>query len=80
VGGPPRYGGVPGATDGTFLHAAGVPIVTVGPGDRTIPHQVDEFVRVDEVVRAARLYAEAAVRYLMATPPVDGPRAARRRP
>lgn len=79
VGGPPRYGGVPGATDGTFLHAAGVPIVTVGPGDRTIPHQVDEFVRVDEVVRAARLYAEAAVRYLMATPPVEGPRAARRR-
>ena len=80
VGGPPRYGGVPGATDGTFLHAAGVPIVTVGPGDRTIPHQVDEFVRVEDVVRAARLYAEAAVRYLMATPPVDGPRAARRRP
>ncbi|MBW6454327.1 MAG: M20 family metallopeptidase [Trueperaceae bacterium] len=79
VGGPPRYGGVPGATDGTFLHAAGVPIVTVGPGDRTIPHQVDEFVRVDDVVRAARLYAEAAVRYLMAPPPVDGPRAARRR-
>lgn len=80
VGGPPRYGGVPGATDGTFLHAAGVPIVTVGPGDRTIPHQVDEFVRVEDVVRAARLYAEAAVRYLMATPPVDGPRAARHRP
>ncbi len=78
LGGPPRYGGVPGATDGTFLHESGVPIVTVGPGDRTIPHQVDEFVRVDEVVRAARLYAEAAVRYLMATPPVDGPRAGRR--
>jgi succinyl-diaminopimelate desuccinylase len=77
--GPPRYGGVPGATDGTFLHASGVPIVTVGPGDRTIPHQGDEFVRVEEVVRAARLYAEAAVRYLMATPPVDGPRAGRRR-
>ena len=62
---PPRYGGVPGATDGTFLRAwAGVPIVTVGPGDRTIPHQRDEFVRADEVVRAARLYAAAAIYFL----------------
>ena len=79
LAGPPRYGGVPGATDGTFLHAAGVPIVTVGPGDRTIPHQVDEFVRVEDAVSAARLYAAAAVRYLMATPPADGPRARRAR-
>jgi succinyl-diaminopimelate desuccinylase len=75
LGGAPRYGGVPGATDGTFLHAAGVPIVTVGPGDRTIPHQVDEFVRIEEVVAAARLYAAAAVRYFMDTPPAAGPRA-----
>lgn len=68
VGGDARYGGVPGATDGTFLRAtADVPIVTVGPGDRTIPHQRDEFVRTDELVTAARLYAAAAVLYLGAT-------------
>jgi succinyl-diaminopimelate desuccinylase len=68
-GRPPRYGGVPGATDGTFLRAtAGVPIVTVGPGDRTIPHQVDQFVRVADVVDAARLYAAAAVVYAWTTP------------
>lgn len=61
----PRYGGVPGATDGTFLWAwKNVPVVTVGPGDRTIPHQVDEFVRLSEVVASARLYAAAAVTYL----------------
>ena len=61
----PRYGGVPGATDGTFLRAtAGVPIVTVGPGDRTIPHQVDEFVRTADLIAAARLYAAAAALYL----------------
>ncbi|MEX2502272.1 MAG: M20 family metallopeptidase [Trueperaceae bacterium] len=65
IGGPARYGGVPGATDGTFLSAwAQVPIVTVGPGDRTIPHQSDEFVRVPDLILAARLYAAAAVRYL----------------
>jgi succinyl-diaminopimelate desuccinylase len=57
----PRHRGVPGATDGTFLHAwAGVPIVTIGPGDVTIPHQVDEFVRVAELVEAARIFAAAA--------------------
>ncbi len=61
----PRYGGVPGATDGTFLRAwRDVPIVTLGPGDRTIPHQVNEFVRLSEVVTAARLYAASAVEYL----------------
>ncbi len=65
LGKPVRFGGVPGATDGTFLSAeAGVPIVTVGPGDREIPHQVDEFVRVDEMVASARLYAAAAIVYL----------------
>jgi succinyl-diaminopimelate desuccinylase len=60
-GRPPRRRGVPGATDGTFLHAwGGVPIVTIGPGDVTIPHQVDEFVRVADLVEAARIFAAAA--------------------
>ncbi len=65
TGREPRYGGVPGATDGTFLHAwAGVPIVTIGPGSRTIPHQADEYVEVGELVEAARLYAAAIVYFL----------------
>ena len=65
LGLPARYGGVPGATDGTFLSAwAGVPIVTVGPGVREVPHQRDEYVGVADIVRAARLYAAAAVYFL----------------
>jgi succinyl-diaminopimelate desuccinylase len=65
LGRAPRYGGVPGATDGTFLHAwAGVPIVTIGPGRRDIPHQADEYVEVTELVAAARLYAAAIVYFL----------------
>ena len=60
----PKYGGVPGATDGTFLHLAGVPIVTVGPGDRTIPHQRDEFVEVEALMKAAKLYAASAITFL----------------
>ena len=62
-----KYGGVPGATDGTFLHAwANIPIVTVGPGEREVPHQRDEWVDANEVVRSARLYAAAAVYFLLA--------------
>ena len=65
LGSSPRYGGVPGATDGTFLHASsGIPIVTLGPGDRTIPHQCDEYVRIPQLIQASRLYAAAAVTYL----------------
>ena len=68
TGRPPVYGGVPGSTDGTILHAArGIPIVTCGPGDIHIPHHVDEWVSIDEIKLAARLYAVAAVRYLGVT-------------
>ena len=60
-----NYGGVPGATDGTFLNAwKGIPIVTIGAGDRELPHQRNEFIRVDELVDSCRLYASAIVRYL----------------
>jgi succinyl-diaminopimelate desuccinylase len=61
----PIFGGVPGSTDGTVLRTAlGIPIVTFGPGNRLIPHQVDEHVPVAELVEAARCYAAAAVRFL----------------
>lgn len=61
----PKYGGVPGATDGTFLSAwKDIPIVTIGPGDRLIPHQKNEFVRIEEMYQSAKLYAAAAVHYL----------------
>jgi succinyl-diaminopimelate desuccinylase len=67
TGSAPRYGGVPGSTDGTILRMElGIPIVTCGPGNRLIPHQVDEYVEVREVIDAARIYAAAALKYLEA--------------
>ncbi len=61
----PIYGGVPGSTDGTILNARkGIPIVTCGPGDIHIPHHIDEWVSIDEIKQAARLYVLAAMRYL----------------
>lgn len=61
----PVFGGVPGATDGTILwRDRSIPVVVYGPGDKRIPHQPDEFVELDEVVRAAQVYIVAALTYL----------------
>ncbi|MEZ4729410.1 MAG: M20/M25/M40 family metallo-hydrolase [Caldilineaceae bacterium] len=65
TGQAPIYGGVPGSTDGTILHARkGIPIVTCGPGDIHIPHHVDEWVSIEEIKLAVRMYVVAAMRYL----------------
>jgi len=61
----PEFAGVPGATDGTFLWAMkDIPIVTMGAGDRQVPHQVDEWVDLDQLVDTARIYALTALHYL----------------
>jgi len=65
VEGDPTYAGVPGATDGTFLWALkNIPIVTMGAGDRQVPHQVDEWVDLDQLVETAKIYALTALNYL----------------
>lgn len=64
TGRPAVYSGVPGATDATFLWAAGVPIVTTGAGERFVPHHVDEWVGVEQLGQAALLYAQGALRFL----------------
>ncbi|MGI8859438.1 MAG: M20 family metallopeptidase [Rubrobacteraceae bacterium] len=62
TGGPQTYNGVPGATDGTFLHAwANVPIVTTGAGGRTVPHHKDEWVDTTELLTTCKLYAATAM-------------------
>jgi len=58
---------VPGSTDGTILRMElGIPIVTCGPGNRLIPHPVDEYVEGNEIVDAAKIYAAASLKYLEA--------------
>jgi succinyl-diaminopimelate desuccinylase len=62
TGEKPRYNGVPGASDGTFLNTwAGIPIVTTGAGDREIPHHKDEWVSVEELLTTCKLYATTAM-------------------
>lgn len=65
TGRPAVYGGVPGATDGTILtRDAGLATVVYGPGGKWIAHQADEFVETADIVRCARVYAEAARTFL----------------
>lgn len=65
TGSEPEHGGVPGATNGTFLWALkGIPIVTMGAGDRYVPHQVDEWVDLDQLVETAKIYALIGLNYL----------------
>ena len=65
TGEPARYGGVPGATDGTILtRDAGLATVVYGPGGKWIAHQADEHVEVGAVVQAAQVYGETARRFL----------------
>ena len=65
TGEPARYGGVPGATDGTILtRDAGIPTVVYGPGGKWIAHQADEYVEIADIVRCTHVYAHAADNYL----------------
>jgi succinyl-diaminopimelate desuccinylase len=65
----PRFGGVPGATDGTILaRDAGLPAVVYGPGGKWIAHQADEYVEVADLRTAVRVYQETARRFLAGEP------------
>jgi succinyl-diaminopimelate desuccinylase len=67
TGSEPAYGGVLGATDGTFLWALKhIPIVTMGAGKREVPHQKDEWVDLDQLVATAKIYTLIALHYLEA--------------
>jgi succinyl-diaminopimelate desuccinylase len=69
TGRPARFGGVPGSTDGTILRMTlGIPIVTCGPGNRLIPHQVDEYVEINQLIDAARIYVASALNFLQTRP------------
>jgi len=65
TGRDPVYNGVPGATDGTFLnYLKGTPCLVNGPGPRHIPHQIDEYVEIEELVESLQIYLLSTFRYL----------------
>lgn len=65
LGESPKFGGVPGTTDGTILSRdARIPVVVYGPGGKWIAHQADEFVEVEDMTRHADVYVAAALNFL----------------
>jgi len=71
TGREPVWNGVPGATDGTFLSAwKGIPCLVNGPGPRHLPHQVDEYVEIEQLLEAARLSVLTASRFLAERPAI----------
>lgn len=66
LGAAPPLGLYPATTDASaFAGLAGVQtIAALGPGRISLAHRPDEYVEVDAVVAAARMYVVLAVRYL----------------
>ncbi len=56
-------GGMIGTNDSRFLIRQGIPSVICGPGITTQSHGIDEYVEVESVRNAAKIYALAAARY-----------------
>ena len=62
----PKINGVPGATDGTYLNVLkNIPFVVTGAGGRTLPHQADEYIEIEELYETAKIYAATALDFLM---------------
>jgi acetylornithine deacetylase/succinyl-diaminopimelate desuccinylase-like protein len=57
-------GGVPYWTDGAILaHSASISTCIFGPGDINVAHSPDEYVNVEDVLRAADVYGVVAQRF-----------------
>jgi len=47
--------------DGTFIHRAGIPCAGFGPGNEDLAHTPEDYVPVDDLILAAKVYAQAIV-------------------
>ncbi len=63
LGAPPELLGVPYGSDMRLFSARGIPAVMFGTGGLELAHAVDERVRVDEVVRVARVLVRVLLRF-----------------
>ena len=65
LGYKPRIGKWDFSTDGVYtMGVAGIPTVGFGPGEERHLHTVDDQIRLADVVKAARVYAQLAVEVL----------------
>jgi acetylornithine deacetylase len=59
----PKPAGVPFGSDASKLARVGIPSIVLGPGSIDQAHTADEFVLVDEVVKAASIYEQIIRRF-----------------
>jgi acetylornithine deacetylase/succinyl-diaminopimelate desuccinylase-like protein len=59
-----RFGGFPGGCAAGICLERGTPAVVLGPGSLAQAHSADEWVEVEQVTMAARIYTLAALGYL----------------
>ncbi len=52
-----------GVDDASFLNAAGIPAITMGPGTTKQAHTANEYVEIQDLVDAAKLYALTIVEW-----------------
>lgn len=55
--------GFSAVSDGTFLNQAGVDTIILGPGNLQVAHAPDEYVEINEIINAAKMYALIALNW-----------------
>lgn len=61
---PARIEGLSAWTDAALLNAAGIPTICFGPGDIALAHAAEEYVPVDEIIRATDVLARVAADWM----------------
>jgi len=69
-GAAPGFSMWPSVSDAGWLASAGIQTVIYGPGQLEQAHVIDEWVEIDDLLRAARVYAELIVRWCNSPKPV----------
>jgi formylaminopyrimidine deformylase len=60
---PASLYGFAAVDDASFLNRAGIPAISIGPGNLNVAHAANEHVEIDELVDAAKIYACAIVEW-----------------
>jgi formylaminopyrimidine deformylase len=58
---PAEFAGFPAVDDATYLEQGGIPAISFGPGNVMMAHAIDEFVPIEDVVEACKVYALTAL-------------------
>ena len=61
IGEEGKFGAWRFGVDGSFIHRAGIPCAGFGPGNEDLAHTPEDYIPVDDLIGAAKVYAQALV-------------------